>query len=239
MMRRIFRSSRPRGLLAALAAGAAPASAATGAGAGARGFAPRQLVVKFEGDAPGRRRRLPAGVGVRATAASALRRNPRVAYAEPNYIATASAPRELDRRIPNDPGTLDGVRRSAVVGGRLGPQAVELPRPGKAPGPAAARPRPAGSTRSTPGGTWRKSGGRAPRASRSRSSTPGSPTGRRGSGSCAAPTSPPGSSPRAMTSSTTTGCRWTKTGTAPTSPARSARRPTTGSASPASPTAPG
>jgi serine protease len=46
--------------------------------------------------------RLPDGVGVGA-ATAALRRNPHVDYAVPNYVATASA------FLPNDPGTAPGV----------------------------------------------------------------------------------------------------------------------------------
>lgn len=79
----------------------ARADAAT-AIAPAHGFAPNQLVVKFEGERFGRAVRLPATTDV-LKAAAALRRNPRVAYAEPNYFATASQP---PTEIPNDPGTL-------------------------------------------------------------------------------------------------------------------------------------
>jgi serine protease len=74
-------------LLAALAAGAGAAVSSPGGG---RGFAPRQVVVKFEGQRFGRAVPLPPRVDVRE-AASALRRSPRVAYAVPNYIAIASA----------------------------------------------------------------------------------------------------------------------------------------------------
>ncbi len=81
------------------------AEAATGVAA-ARGFAPNQLIVKLEGERPGRTVRLPAGAGV-LEAARALRRNPRVAYAEPNHIATASATQsQAPPEIPNDPGSL-------------------------------------------------------------------------------------------------------------------------------------
>jgi serine protease len=73
----------------------------------ARGFAPRRVVVKFRGERRGRALGLPVGVGVRS-AAAALRRSPRVAYAAPDYIATASAKAAAspDVGIPNDPGTL-------------------------------------------------------------------------------------------------------------------------------------
>ena len=85
---------------------AAPAGAATGISP-AREFAARQLVLKLRGQRHGRTVDLPAGVGVRQ-AAKALRRNPRVAYAAPDYIATASSARTplLASAIPNDPGPL-------------------------------------------------------------------------------------------------------------------------------------
>jgi serine protease len=103
-------------LLAALAAGAAPARAAT-AIAPAHGFAPRQLVVKLEGERSGRTLALPAGTPV-AEAAAALRRNPRVAYAEPNYVATASAiGADSTFVLPNDPGTLEGASEAAATAG--------------------------------------------------------------------------------------------------------------------------
>jgi serine protease len=84
-------------VLAALAA--TPATAAEDAPAP---FAPGELVVKVEGQPFGSAIELPAGIGVRA-AARALRQKPGVAYAVPNYIATASA-------LPNDPGTPPGER---------------------------------------------------------------------------------------------------------------------------------
>lgn len=103
-------------LLAALAASAVPARAQTALAPG-REFAPRQVVVKFEGESAGRTLSLPRGVGVRRTAA-ALRRNPRVAYAQPNYIATASATVPATPFvIPNDPGTLEGASEAAAVAG--------------------------------------------------------------------------------------------------------------------------
>jgi serine protease len=93
-------------LLAALAP-TAPAAAVTDL-APARGFAPHQLVVKFDGSGPAHTLRVPPTVGVRE-AVTALKRSPGVAYAAPNYIATASAatlPAELE--IPNDPGPISG-----------------------------------------------------------------------------------------------------------------------------------
>ncbi|MEK6276713.1 MAG: S8 family serine peptidase [Actinomycetota bacterium] len=66
-------------------------------------FAPGEVVVRFQGEGPGRAVRLPADVGV-GEAVRTLRANPAVAYAVPNYIATASA------AIPNDPGTVPPKR---------------------------------------------------------------------------------------------------------------------------------
>jgi serine protease len=99
--------SRRRTTFAALAllatsAPPAPAGATTGISA-ARAFVPGQVIVKFEGRRPSRAVTLPPGVGVRQ-AAAALRRSPRIAYAAPNYIATASA-----APLPNDPGPIDGT----------------------------------------------------------------------------------------------------------------------------------
>jgi serine protease len=96
-------------VIAALLALAAPAAARTGI-APAHGFAPHQLVVKLAGQAAGRELALPAGADVRASA-EALRRNPRVAYALPNYVATASA-----FEVPDDPGTLEGGAEAAAAG---------------------------------------------------------------------------------------------------------------------------
>jgi serine protease len=92
-------------LLAACAAVGSPAAAATRVGA-AREFVPHQLIVKLAGRRAASTRELPAGVGVRA-ATAALRDNPAVQYATPNYIATASA--DVPAAIPNDPGTLTGL----------------------------------------------------------------------------------------------------------------------------------
>jgi serine protease len=61
-------------------------------------FAPGELVARFDGQRFGRPVHLPPGVGVRQ-AVRALRSNPDVVYAVPNYIATASS-------LPNDPGTV-------------------------------------------------------------------------------------------------------------------------------------
>jgi serine protease len=122
--------------LALLTAGwsAAPAAAATGVGE-ARAFAPREVVVKFEGERNGRAIALPRGVGVRAAARS-LRSNPDVAYAEPNYIATASEPPFSG--IPNDPGQLESS--TSQTGGWVTKQWNFLPweGPGTATSPTSA-----------------------------------------------------------------------------------------------------
>jgi serine protease len=95
--------------LIALAATSAPAPAGAKPGvAPAREFAPRRVVLKIEGQRSGRAIALPTGVGVRR-AVTALRRSPRVAYAAPDYIATASKAPTSDSTIPNDPGPIDGT----------------------------------------------------------------------------------------------------------------------------------
>ena len=66
--------------------------------AAAPDFAPGELVVRLDDQRFGRAMDLPSGIGVHE-AVAALRSNPQVAYAVPNYIATASA-------VPNDPGTV-------------------------------------------------------------------------------------------------------------------------------------
>jgi serine protease len=94
--------------LALLAAGVAAGSSAAASPrvAAAREFAPHQLIVKLAGRRAASTRELPAGGGVRA-AAAALRDNPAVEYAAPNYIATAST--DVTTALPNDPGTLTGL----------------------------------------------------------------------------------------------------------------------------------
>jgi serine protease len=115
-------------LLVALAATSAPAGADTGISP-ARAFAPRQLVVKFEGQRRGRAVGLPPRVSVRRAAAE-LRRNPRVAYAAPNYIATASVVPQAPIELPNDPGPL--AEASASPGGWVAKQWNFLPWEGTA-----------------------------------------------------------------------------------------------------------
>lgn len=93
------------GLLAALAlawpgtGGVAPAGAAEQRGQAAARFVPGEVLVKLEGE-PVRAVELPGAVPVRR-AVGVLNADPDVAYAVPNYIATASW-------IPNDPGTAPG-----------------------------------------------------------------------------------------------------------------------------------
>jgi serine protease len=95
--------------VALLAAGlvAAPAGATIGVSP-AREFAPGQVVVKLKGAREARAVGVAPGIGVRR-AAAALRRNPRVAYVAPNYIATASGTKASqlpEPMIPDDPGPL-------------------------------------------------------------------------------------------------------------------------------------
>jgi serine protease len=114
-MRRLLPTLAPLALLWSLLACAGPAQAQIGLSP-AREFVPRQLVVKFEGERA-RTVSIPAGAGVRRTAV-ALRRNPRVAYAVPNYIATASAVSPADLGVlPNDPGSLPGASEAAASAG--------------------------------------------------------------------------------------------------------------------------
>src|ERR1700754_4097858 len=116
-MRRLLPPLATVTLLAALALAATPARAEIGV-APARGFVPHQVVVKFEGERFARGLALPTGTGVRRAAAS-LRENPAVAYAQPNYLATASAtPVEAPPLLPNDSGTLGtGDPEAATVAG--------------------------------------------------------------------------------------------------------------------------
>jgi serine protease len=88
---------------------------------GARAFAPHELIVKRDGRRMPRTRELPDGVGVRE-AVAALRRDPEVEYAAPNFLATASA---TEGQIPNDPGTLTGL--PGVPGGWVSKQWNFLP----------------------------------------------------------------------------------------------------------------
>ena len=89
--------------LLSAAIAAAPAGAATGISP-AREFVPHQVVLKLRGAPRERIVRLRAGVGVHQ-AVEALRARSRVAYAAPNYIATASDTAPLSA-IADDPGRL-------------------------------------------------------------------------------------------------------------------------------------
>src|SRR5260221_9672429 len=103
-------------LLAAMVVRGEPAAAAS-AIAPAREFAPRQVVVKFAGERSGRALALPTGAGV-LRAAAALRGNPRVAYADANYVASAcSTGPGFDFVLPNVPGPLDGAPEAAASAG--------------------------------------------------------------------------------------------------------------------------
>jgi serine protease len=115
--------------LLAPAATAAAAEAATGLSS-AREFVPRQVIVKLEGQRQARTVRIAAGSGVRRTV-RALRRRPRVVYAAPNYIATASTrvPRLAASGVPNDSGQIDG---SGTPGGWVSLQWNLLPWEGAA-----------------------------------------------------------------------------------------------------------
>jgi serine protease len=92
------------GTLPAQASAETPSAAAPAVGAPAEAptYVPGEVVVKFDHQNVGRALQLPEGLGV-GTATAALRRNPNVDYAVPNYVATASA------FLPDDPGTAPGV----------------------------------------------------------------------------------------------------------------------------------
>ena len=92
---------------------ALPAGAKTGLSQ-AREFVPHEVIVKLAGGGPARTVTLPEGVDVRA-GTRALRDNARVAYAAPNYIATASlAP--VPFAVPNDPGGLEAPAEASSAG---------------------------------------------------------------------------------------------------------------------------
>jgi serine protease len=110
-MRRLLSTLLP---LLALTLGLAPAAAGAVGLSPAHGFVPRQLLVKLKGQEVGTAVSLPPGAGVRRTAAL-LRENPAVLYAEPNYIATASAEPVADPVDPNDPGALGGPSEASAL----------------------------------------------------------------------------------------------------------------------------
>src|SRR4051812_13334524 len=100
-------SIAPPTLLAALALTCNTATAAAPAVSPAPAFAPHQLAFKLEGSRP-RTVALPRQAGVRM-AAMALRDDPAVTYATPNYLAGASAKTsEVTNPVPNDPGPIGG-----------------------------------------------------------------------------------------------------------------------------------
>src|SRR6188472_274180 len=112
-MRRLLPTLLPLlGALGALSLAASPASAETGISP-ARAFAAGQLLVKFEGQRQGEAIALPPGAGVRETA-RALRRSPAVVYAEPNYIASASAV-AAEPFDPDDSGALEEAGTSTAA----------------------------------------------------------------------------------------------------------------------------
>jgi serine protease len=112
-MKRLLRILLPLTLaLAAVPAGAAASSTAV---APPHPFVPRQLLVKFDGQRVNRALPLPRGTAV-GRAAALLRQNPRVAYAEPNYIATASAA----ERPPFDPDDSGSIEATAATAGESG-----------------------------------------------------------------------------------------------------------------------
>ncbi|HUC07608.1 MAG TPA: S8 family serine peptidase [Solirubrobacterales bacterium] len=95
-------------LLVALMLAPPPSQAAVGVSA-AHGFVPNHLIVKLSRSERPQTVSLPAQTSVRE-AAAALRANPAVEYAAPNYIATASAAEEEPVSAPpNDPGSISGT----------------------------------------------------------------------------------------------------------------------------------
>jgi len=95
-------------LLATLAIAGSPGRAATGVSP-AHGFVPRQVVLKLTGDGRADTFALERNADVTAVVA-ALREDPRVEYAAPNYIATASVtPPVAEPEVPNDPGPITGA----------------------------------------------------------------------------------------------------------------------------------
>ena len=96
-------------------AGIASAAEAIGPAQPAHRFAPRQVVVKFSGEARGHTVHLPRGTAVIATA-RALRAKPDVEYAVPNYTATASAA-EVEPYDPDDTGLLETTPGTTPIAG--------------------------------------------------------------------------------------------------------------------------
>jgi serine protease len=95
-------------LLATLAFAGAPARAASGLSS-AHGFAPDQVILKLAGSGDAGTFELERDADLRAVVA-ALRDDPRVEYAAPNFIATASTtPPVAEPEVPNDPGPIAGT----------------------------------------------------------------------------------------------------------------------------------
>jgi serine protease len=91
----------------------------------AHGFVPHQLIVKLAGANRPRTVALSPRLAVRQ-AAAALRADPAVEYAVPNYLATASALQEEPTSpVPNDPGPISG--RPGAPGGWVSKQWNFLP----------------------------------------------------------------------------------------------------------------
>jgi serine protease len=87
-------------LIAVLVAGGLLApSSAPAAAPGSGSYVPGKVVVRYRGEPTERELRLPAGLGV-PNAVRTLRHDPEVAYANPDYLVTASA----GCGFPNDPG---------------------------------------------------------------------------------------------------------------------------------------
>ncbi len=146
----------PPAVVARLAAGAA-----TGVSP-ARGFVPRQVVVKFEGQRRGQHRRA-AGRGRRARAAAALRQQPgrRLRGAQLHRHGLGDS-RCSKPGSPTTPAPLvEAPRARPAAGSRK--QWNFLPWEGTGTR-VAARLRPAASTRSAPGKTWQRPAGPGPKA---------------------------------------------------------------------------
>jgi serine protease len=104
-MRRLLSLFAALAVTTVVAIGPASAQARIGISAN-RGFVPHQVLYKLDGQRFSRVLSLPAGESVSRTAI-ALRTNPRVVYAQPNYVATASTlPTGQSLPLPNDPGSL-------------------------------------------------------------------------------------------------------------------------------------
>ena len=177
--------SSPSPLLAALARPPAPSAACRRSGRAApMRFAPRQLIVKFEGERRAAHAcTLPAGVGVPQRGgrpAPQPRRRLRGAQLHRHGLG------ERPDAFPTTPAPLIGP--PGPPGGWVSKQWNFLPWEG-ASTPALPDLARAASTRSVPGGTWKRPSAPVRGESRSPCSTPGSPTAARAAASGAARTS--------------------------------------------------